>query len=82
MKYKIDIAPLADYYVVVVKDKETDELKDTFTLNESAADMMRFFCQGMDAKRVSEEMARLYEAPIEIITKDVNAFFEKMNWSF
>ena len=26
MKHKIEIAPLADYYVVVAKDKETEEL--------------------------------------------------------
>ena len=30
MNYKIDIAPLSDYFVVIVKDKKTDELKDTF----------------------------------------------------
>ena len=77
MKYKIDIAPLADYYVVVVKDNNTDELKETFTLNESGADMLRLLCQGKDVKTITQEMAEMYEAPFELVYKDVSTFVDK-----
>ena len=78
MKYKIDIAPLVDYYVVAVKDKDTDELKDTFTLNESGIDMLKLFCEGKDTEAVAKEMANLYEASLQLVSADVVAFAEKL----
>jgi hypothetical protein len=74
MKYKIEMAPLTDYYVVAVKDKGTSELKESFTLNESGADMLRLFCEDKDIAEVAKEMADMYEAPIDIVTKDVERF--------
>jgi hypothetical protein len=78
MKNKIEIAPLLDYYVIAVKDKETGELVETFTLNESGTDMLRLFYQGKDVTAVAQEIAEMYEAPVEIVTKDVSAFAEKL----
>lgn len=78
MKHKIEIAPLLDYYVIAVKDKETEELVETFTLNESGTDMLRLFCQNKDVATVSQEIAEMYEAPQELVTKDVIAFAEKL----
>lgn len=78
MKHKIEIAPLLDYYVIAVKDKETDDLFETFTLNESGTDMLRLFCQDKDVTAVAQKMAEMYEAPLELVTKDVSAFAEKL----
>lgn len=78
MKYKIDIAPLADYYVVVARDKDTDELIETFTLNESGVDMMKLFIEEKDNMTIAKEIAEMYDAPIEIVAKDVNSFEEKL----
>lgn len=79
MKYKIDIAPLADYYVVAVKDKKTSELKDAFTLNESGAEMLRLFCQDMDVQAVAQEISNVYEVPLDLVTKDVQRFVDSLN---
>ena len=79
MKYKIDIAPSADYYVVDVKDKKTSELKDTFTLNESGAEMLQLFCQEMDVQAVAQEISNVYEAPLDLVTKDVQRFADSLN---
>lgn len=78
MKYEIDIAPLADYYVVAIRKKETSELKEAFTLNESGADMLRLFCQDMDVSEVAQEISKMYEVPIEFISKDVKTFAESL----
>jgi hypothetical protein len=78
MKHKIEIAPLLDYYVIAVKDKETGELVETFTLNESGTDMLRLFCQDKDVSTVAQEIAEMYEAPQELVTKDVKTFAEKL----
>lgn len=79
MKYKIEIAPLADYYVIAAKDKETDKLIDTFTLNESGVDMLRLFCQEKDVRAIAQEIADIYEAPLEQISKDVALFAKSLH---
>lgn len=78
MKHKIEIAPLLDYFVIAVKNKETGELIDTFTLNESGTDMLRLFCQDKDVTTVAQEIAEMYEAPLEIVKKDVSALAERL----
>ena len=78
MKHKIEIAPLLDYYVIAVKDKETGELVETFTLNESGTDMLRLFCQDKDVATVAQEISKMYEVPLKLVTKDVVAFAEKI----
>lgn len=79
MNYKIEIAPLSNYYVVIVKDKKTEELKDTFTLNESGADMLQLFCKNKNSKAVSEEIAEMYEAPLDLVMKDVLILKDKLS---
>ncbi len=79
MNYKIDIAPLSDYFVVIVKDKITDELKDTFTLNESGTDMLQLFCEGKDSEAVAKEIAEMYDAPLDLVSKDVITFKENLS---
>ena len=79
MKYKIEIAPLSDYYVIAAKDKKTGELVETFTLNESGTDMLKLFCQGKDTTTVAKEIAEMYEVPFEQVAKDVMLFIKKLN---
>lgn len=78
MKYKIDMKPLVDYYVVAVKDKETLEVIETFTLNESGVDMLRLFCMDKDVEEVAQEISILYDAPIDLISKDVKNFADNL----
>ena len=78
MKNNIEIAPLLDYYVIAVTDKKTGELVETFTLNETATDMLRLFCQDKDVATVAEEIAEMYGAPLELVTKDVSAFADNL----
>ena len=78
MKHKIEIAPLLDYYVIAVTDKETGDLVETFTLNESGTDMLRLFCQDKDVATVAKEISKMYEVPLKLVTKDVVAFAEKI----
>lgn len=78
MKHKIEIAPLADYYVIAAKNQETGELIEAFTLNESATDMLRLFCEGKSTTAVAKDIAEMYEIPEELALKDVSAFAEKL----
>jgi hypothetical protein len=78
MKQIVEIAPLADYFVVAVKDKSTGALIESFTLNESAKDMLKLFCKGKSPETVAMEIADMYDAPIDLITKDVKKLTDKL----
>ena len=78
MKQIVEMAPLADYYVVAVKDKSTGKLLESFTLNESAADMLRLLCEGKEPDTVAREIANMYDAPIELITNDVLNLIDRL----
>ena len=78
MKHNIEIAPLLDYYVIAIKDKETGKLVETITLNESGTDMLRLFCQDKDVAAVAQEIAEMYGAPLELVAKDVSAFADNL----
>lgn len=78
MKYRIEIAPLANYYVVAAKDKKTGELKESFTLNESAADILRLLCEEKDLETIAEEMSNMYDAPAKMIMNDIMKLTEEL----
>ena len=75
---KIDILPLADYYVVVTRNKESGKVKESFTLNETGADMLKLFMEGKDITAVAQAIAEMYDAPLEMVTNDVTAFAETL----
>lgn len=78
MNHKIEMAPLLDYYVIAVKDKETGKLVETFTLNESGTDMLRLFCEGKNEMEVTKEIADIYQVPLEYVSKDVTSFVKRL----
>lgn len=78
MKYKIEIAPLLDYFVIAAKDKKTGELVEAFTINESGKDMLELFCQEKDTTTITQEIADKYDAPLEQVSIDVAAFTKRL----
>lgn len=78
MKYKIEIAPLLDYFVIAAKDKKTGELVEAFTINESGKDMLELFCQEKDTITITQEIADKYDAPLEQVSIDVAAFTKRL----
>ena len=75
---KIDILPLADHYVVVARNKESEKIKESFTLNETGADMLKLFMEGKDIHAVIQAIAEMYDAPMEMVADDVTAFAETL----
>lgn len=78
MKYKIEIAPLLDYFVIAAKDKKTGELVEAFTINESGKDMLELLCQEKDTITITQEIADKYDAPLEQVSIDVAAFAKRL----
>ena len=78
MKYRIEIEPLADHSVVAAKDWTTGVVKETFSLNESGVDMLRLFCEGDNTTEVSRKISEMYDAPLQLVSRDVLAFYDKL----
>ena len=78
MKYRIEIAELADHYVVAAKDKETGDPVEVFTLNESGVEMLKLFSEGLDASAVARSISERYDVPISLVLPDVLAFAEEL----
>lgn len=76
LKYNIETAPLAGKYVVAAKDPDKGTVEQVFTLNETAAYMLKLFSEGLEAEEVVDRIAREYEAPVELVRKDVDSFWE------
>lgn len=79
LKYKIEMAPLGNRIVVAARDFEKGTVEQVFTLNKSAAGMLRMLADGLDAEALTERIAREYNAPAELIKRDVEAFLKDLS---
>ena len=76
LKYSIEMAPLGARYVVAAKDPEKGTVEQVFTLNETAAYMLKLFSEGLDAEAVADRITTEYGAPPELVKRDVALFWE------
>lgn len=74
MNFNIKILPLGDHFVVITRDKKTNQVLDTFKINEVGADMLKLLCEGKNENAISEVISLMYDAPIDNVRKDVSMF--------
>ena len=75
MKYRIEMQPLAGRYVVALKDIQTGDLVKALTVNASAAEIIRLFCDGLDIDAIAHQK---YGVPEEQVHADVEALLKKL----
>ncbi len=81
MKWKYDIAiqEVADKFVAVVRNGETEDVEKVFTLNETGVIILRALIDGADtASIVGQLLAEYYVTPQEA-EDEVNAFIGMLN---
>ena len=78
MKYHVDIAELADHFVIVMKDKEIGKVKKVFTLNHLGTDILRAYMEGMPQAELAPVLANRYHASQERIQKEVSRFYAEL----
>lgn len=49
---------------------------NTFTLNSSATFILRRLIEGLDDRKIAEDLCRAYDTPQEIATQDVDQFMQ------
>ena len=78
MKYEVNIAELANHFVIVMKDKESGKVKTAFTLNRLGTDILRAFMEDTPQDELAPLLAERYEAPLENMEREVSQFYAKL----
>ena len=78
MKYHVDIAELADHFVIVMKEKDTQKVKKAFTLNHLGTDILRAYMEGTPQEDLAPILANRYNAPLERIQQEISRFYAEL----
>ena len=78
MKYHVDIAELADHFVVIFKEKDTQKIKKVFTLNRLGTDILRAFMEGTSQDDLAPTLAERYNASQERIQQEISRFYAEL----
>lgn len=79
MKYEVNIAELADHFVVVMKDKDTRKVKKVFTLNRLGTDILRAYIEGTPQDELVTLLAERYKASVESMQQEVSTFYAELD---
>ena len=78
MKYHVDIAELADHFVIVMKEKDSLKIKKVFTLNRLGTDILRAYLEGTSQAELAPILAARYNAKIERIQQEISRFYAEL----
>ena len=78
MKYHVDIAELADHFVVIFKEKDTQKVKKVFTLNRLGTDILRAFMEGTSQQDLVPLLAERYNTSIVRMKKEFSRFYAEL----
>ena len=78
MNCRIEIQPLAGRHVVALKDASTGNVVKVFTVNASAAEMLRLYRDGLDIQAIADTFSQKYGVPVNQVHADAKALLETL----
>ena len=80
MKLKFDIAiqEVADKFVAVAKNGETEDVEKVFTLNETGIIILRALIDGADTAAIVSQLLAEYDVTPHEAEAEVNAFIDML----
>ena len=78
LKYDIAIQEVADKFVAVAKNGETEEVEKVFTLNETGVIILRALMEGADNSAIVTQLLAEYDVTPQEAETEVNAFIEML----
>ena len=78
MKYHVDIAELADHFVVVMKEKESQKVKKVFTLNHLGTDILRAYMEGKPQDELTLVLANRYNTSLARMQQEISRFYAEL----
>ena len=78
LKYDIAIQEVADKFVAVAKNGETEEVEKVFTLNETGVIILRALMEGADTSAIVSQLLTEYDVTPQEAETEVNAFIDML----
>ena len=78
LKYDIAIQEVADKFVAVAKNGETEEVEKVFTLNETGVIILRALMEGADTPAIVSQLLAEYDVSPQEAETEVNAFIDML----
>ena len=78
MKYEVNIAELADHFVIVMKDKESRKVKKVFTLNRLGTDILRAYLEDKPQDELALVLAERYNVALERMQHEISRFYKEL----
>ena len=78
LKYDIAIQEVADKFVAVAKNGETEEVEKVFTLNETGVIILRALMEGADTPAIVSQLLAEYDVTPQEAETEVNAFIDML----
>ena len=78
LKYDIAIQEVADKFVAVAKNGETEEVEKVFTLNETGVIILRALTDGADTPAIVSQLLAEYDVTPQEAETEVNAFIDML----
>ncbi|MBR1872384.1 MAG: PqqD family protein [Bacteroidales bacterium] len=73
-KPTVEIAPLADHYVAIVRNQDSSRMPKAVKLNASAAWILSRILEGKSDDEIAPALAARYGIPLEKALGDVKSF--------
>ena len=78
MKYEVNIAELADHFVIVMKDKESRKVKKVFTLNRLGTDILRAYLEDKSQDELTLVLAERYNTSLARMQQEISRFYAEL----
>lgn len=78
LKYDIAIQEVADKFVAVAKNGETEEVEKVFTLNETGVIILRALMEGADTPAIVNQLLTEYDVTPQEAETEVNNFIDML----
>ena len=78
LKYDIAIQEVADKFVAVAKNGETEEVEKVFTLNETGVIILRALMEDADTPAIVTQLLAEYDVTPQEAEAEVNAFIDML----
>lgn len=78
LKYEFSVNQVCGVWCAVAVGQSARKFSGVISLNESAADMMKFLAEDITEEELVQKMLALYDVPEETLRPNVQAFIQSL----
>lgn len=78
LKYEFSIQEVADKFIAVAKNRETETVEKVFNLNETGALLLKALQEGLDVSAIADRLVAEYDIQPADAESEVQAFIDML----